>query len=75
MTPAPSEPTVRPLTGADELGLFRRLSYVLDHELAAQDGVERIRAATDLGDVPMATSFARLGHVTFERAFDMVGDH
>uniref|UniRef100_A0AAU3GNM8 GNAT family N-acetyltransferase n=1 Tax=Streptomyces sp. NBC_01401 TaxID=2903854 RepID=A0AAU3GNM8_9ACTN len=34
MTPAPPELTVRPLTGADELGLFQRLSYVLDHELA-----------------------------------------
>ncbi|MFF9567166.1 GNAT family N-acetyltransferase [Streptomyces sp. NPDC014685] len=42
--------------------------------LAAQDGVERIRAATDLGNVPMATSFARLGYVNFERSFDMVWD-
>ncbi|MGW2657754.1 GNAT family N-acetyltransferase [Streptomyces sp. NPDC001478] len=42
--------------------------------LAAQDGVERVRAATDLGNVPMAKSFARLGYVTFERAFDMVWD-
>ncbi|MEU2024040.1 GNAT family N-acetyltransferase [Streptomyces sp. NPDC016469] len=42
--------------------------------LAAQDGVERIRAATDLGNVPMAKAFARLGYVNFERAFDMVWD-
>ena len=42
--------------------------------LAGQDGVERIRAATDLGNVPMAKSFARLGYVNFERAFDMVWD-
>ncbi|MFD4759331.1 GNAT family N-acetyltransferase [Streptomyces sp. NPDC058439] len=42
--------------------------------LAAQDGVERIRAATDLGNVPMARSFERLGYVNFERAFDMVWD-
>ncbi|MFE7614419.1 GNAT family N-acetyltransferase [Streptomyces sp. NPDC057496] len=42
--------------------------------LAAQDGVERIRAATDLGNVPMARSFARLGYVNFERSFDMVWD-
>lgn len=41
--------------------------------LAAQD-VERIRAATDLGNVPMAKSFERLGYVNFERAFDMVWD-
>lgn len=42
--------------------------------LAGQDGVERIRAATDLGNVPMARSFERLGYVNFERAFDMVWD-
>lgn len=42
--------------------------------LAAQGGVERIRAATDLGNVPMAKSFARLGYVNFERSFDMVWD-
>ncbi|MFE6665321.1 GNAT family N-acetyltransferase [Streptomyces sp. NPDC057697] len=42
--------------------------------LAAQDGVERIRASTDLGNVPMARSFARLGYVNFERSFDMVWD-
>ncbi|MER5275743.1 GNAT family N-acetyltransferase [Streptomyces sp. NPDC002809] len=42
--------------------------------LAGQDGVERIRAATDLGNLPMAKSFARLGYVNFERAFDMVWD-
>ncbi len=42
--------------------------------LAGQEGVERIRAATDLVNVPMAKSFARLGYVNFERAFDMVWD-
>ncbi|MFJ4841736.1 GNAT family N-acetyltransferase [Streptomyces sp. NPDC088746] len=42
--------------------------------LAGQEGVERIRAATDLGNVPMARSFERLGYVNFERAFDMVWD-
>ncbi|MEU0302525.1 GNAT family N-acetyltransferase [Streptomyces sp. NPDC006175] len=42
--------------------------------LAAQEDVERIRAATDLGNVPMAESFERLGYVNFERAFDMVWD-
>ncbi|WP_031086419.1 GNAT family N-acetyltransferase [Streptomyces sp. NRRL WC-3549] len=41
--------------------------------LAAR-GVERIRAATDLGNAPMAKSFARLGYVNFERAVDMVWD-
>jgi len=38
--------------------------------LAAQ-GVPRIRAATDLGNVPMAKAFARAGYVTFERALNM----
>ncbi|MCQ1582099.1 GNAT family N-acetyltransferase [Streptomyces parvus] len=38
----------------------------------AAEGVERIRAATDLGNVPMAKSFERLGYVNFERAFNMV---
>ncbi|MET7345335.1 GNAT family N-acetyltransferase [Streptomyces sp. NPDC087866] len=40
--------------------------------LAGQDGVERIRASTDLGNVPMAKAFARLGYINFERSFDMV---
>ncbi|MFD3658183.1 GNAT family N-acetyltransferase [Streptomyces sp. NPDC058620] len=40
----------------------------------AATGVDRIRAATDLGNVPMAKSFERLGYVNFERAFNMVWD-
>jgi RimJ/RimL family protein N-acetyltransferase len=39
--------------------------------LAAQD-VPRIRAATDIGNVPMARAFDRAGYVTFERQIDMV---
>ncbi|MEU5434537.1 GNAT family N-acetyltransferase [Streptomyces sp. NPDC020719] len=39
--------------------------------LAAED-VPRIRASTDLGNVPMASAFARAGYVTFERAINMV---
>ncbi len=42
--------------------------------LAAQEGVERIRAATDPGDVPMARSFARAGYVNVERSVNFVGD-
>ena len=38
--------------------------------LAAQD-VPWIRAATDVGNVPMAAAFARAGYVTFERQIDM----
>ncbi|MFF3327664.1 hypothetical protein [Streptomyces sp. NPDC002889] len=41
--------------------------------LAAQD-VPRIRAATDLADVPMAKAFARGGHVNFGRAINYVWD-
>jgi RimJ/RimL family protein N-acetyltransferase len=38
--------------------------------LAAED-VPRIRASTDVGNVPMANAFARAGYVTFERQIDM----
>ncbi len=39
--------------------------------LAAQD-VPRIRAATDLGNLPMASAFRRLGYVNFERTINMI---
>jgi len=39
--------------------------------LAAQD-VPRIRAATDLGNTPMANAFQRLGYVNFERTITMI---
>lgn len=39
--------------------------------LLADEGVPRIRAATDVGNVPMARSFARAGYVTFERQLDL----
>ncbi|MFI0941231.1 GNAT family N-acetyltransferase [Streptomyces sp. NPDC021020] len=41
--------------------------------LAAQDAadVPRIRASTDLGNVPMAQAFERAGYVNFERQIDM----
>jgi RimJ/RimL family protein N-acetyltransferase len=38
--------------------------------LAAQD-VPRIRAATDLGNIPMANAFRRVGYVNFERSVNM----
>lgn len=38
--------------------------------LAAQN-VPRIRAATDVGNAPMAAAFASAGYVTFERQIDM----
>ena len=41
--------------------------------LAAND-VPRIRASTDVGNVPMAKAFARLGYVNFESAINMVWD-
>lgn len=39
--------------------------------LAAQD-VPRIRASTDLGNVPMAKAFERAGYVNFGRQIDMI---
>jgi RimJ/RimL family protein N-acetyltransferase len=39
--------------------------------LAAQPGTARIRAATDVGNKPMAAAFARAGYGTFERQIDM----
>ena len=38
--------------------------------LGAQD-VPRIRAATDVGNIPMANAFQRLGYVNFERTITM----
>lgn len=38
--------------------------------LAAQN-VPRIRAATDVGNAPMAAAFARAGYITFGRKIDM----
>ncbi|MFG2224962.1 GNAT family N-acetyltransferase [Streptomyces sp. NPDC048644] len=42
--------------------------------ILAAEGVDRIRASTDLGNVPMAQSFARAGYVNFERALNLVWD-
>jgi RimJ/RimL family protein N-acetyltransferase len=39
--------------------------------LLADEGVPRIRASTDVGNVPMARAFARAGYVNFERQLDM----
>jgi GNAT superfamily N-acetyltransferase len=39
--------------------------------LLAGEGVPRIRAATDVGNVPMANAFARAGYAVFERQVDM----
>ena len=39
-------------------------------QLASQN-VPRIRAATDVGNAPMAAAFARAGYVNFERQIDM----
>ncbi|MEY9853253.1 RimJ/RimL family protein N-acetyltransferase [Leifsonia sp. EB41] len=37
----------------------------------AESGASRIRASTDVGNVPMAAAFARAGYVTFERLINM----
>ncbi|MET9435676.1 GNAT family N-acetyltransferase [Streptomyces sp. NPDC006551] len=42
--------------------------------ILAGENVPRIRAATDLANVPMANAFARAGYVTFERAINFVWD-
>jgi RimJ/RimL family protein N-acetyltransferase len=39
--------------------------------LLAAEGVPQIRAATDVGNAPMAAAFARAGYHTFERQIDM----
>jgi RimJ/RimL family protein N-acetyltransferase len=39
--------------------------------LLAEQDVPRIRAATDVANVPMARAFSRAGYVTFERQIDM----
>ncbi|KAA6211471.1 GNAT family N-acetyltransferase [Streptomyces filamentosus] len=42
--------------------------------ILAAAGVPRVRAATDLGNVPMAAAFARAGYVNFQRQVDRVWD-
>lgn len=39
--------------------------------ILARQNVPRIRAATDVGNVPMARAFERAGWITFERAVHM----
>lgn len=40
----------------------------------AECGVPRVRAATDVGNTPMAAAFRRAGYVNFERDIDMTWD-
>ena len=40
----------------------------------AEAGATHIRASTDVGNVPMANSFARAGYATFERLINMAWD-
>lgn len=58
---------------------FRGQGYIDDilgagTRILAAEGVPRIRAATDVGNVPMARAFARAGYATFERQVDLVWD-
>ena len=58
------------------LPAFRGHGYVDDvlaegTRILAAEGVPRIRAATDVGNEPMARAFARAGYATFERQLDM----
>ncbi|GLH97031.1 N-acetyltransferase [Phytohabitans aurantiacus] len=40
----------------------------------AAEGVPRVRAATDMGNTPMAAAFARAGYVTFEKSVNWSWD-
>jgi RimJ/RimL family protein N-acetyltransferase len=42
--------------------------------ILAGEGAAQIRAATDVGNVPMARAFERAGYVTFEHQIDMIWD-
>ena len=42
--------------------------------ILAAEGVPRIRASTDEGNVPMAAAFARAGYATFERSINWTWD-
>lgn len=42
--------------------------------ILAAEGVDRIRASTDLGNIPMAKAFARAGYANFERSLNLVWD-
>jgi RimJ/RimL family protein N-acetyltransferase len=58
------------------LPAFRGNGYVDDilaegTRILASQGAPRIRAATDVGNWPMARAFARAGYATFERQLDM----
>jgi RimJ/RimL family protein N-acetyltransferase len=58
---------------------FRGLGYINDilgegTRILAAEGAPRIRASTDVGNVPMARAFARAGYATFERQLDLVWD-
>jgi len=61
------------------LPAFRGHGYVDDilaegTRVLAAEAVPRIRAATDVGNVPMARAFSRAGYRVFERQLDMVWD-
>jgi RimJ/RimL family protein N-acetyltransferase len=58
------------------LPAFRGRGYIDDilaegTRVLAGQGVPRIRASTDLGNVPMANAFYRAGYVNFEREINM----
>ena len=58
------------------LPAFRGKGYIDDvlaegTRILAAQGVPRIRAATDVGNGPMARAFERAGYATFERQLDM----
>ena len=42
--------------------------------ILAENNAPRIRASTDLDNVPMAAAFQRCGYIVFERQIDMTWD-
>lgn len=61
------------------LPVFRGSGFVSDilaegTRVLAAEAVPRIRAATDIGNIPMAQAFLRAGYRVYERQLDMVWD-
>ena len=69
-TTTPSSPTSASCPPSGGNGYINEILAQGTRILAAQD-VPRIRASTDLGNVPMAEAFTRAGWVNFQRSVSM----
>ena len=67
---------MRPIAGREELGLFARMPYVLNEELADDLAAGRRRPewiwVALHGDRLLANAFRRVGYVNFERTINMI---